>query len=283
MTRVILGLALLALGIALAVVSGLADVIGLSGSEAAEEEFGWKQIVGVAAGAVAAVVGLVLAITGRRHQRSENAIAATAGVESVEGAPSKEGANMATGRPEAATESAAGTDNETAVRRLFEEAWNEGNLEIAEELLHPNVVVHDPALPEEIRGVDGFKELVSTYRWAFPDLRFTIEDLFSTDDKVAYRWQSEGTHQGELRGLAPTGNHGSVTGINIDRFVDGKFAESWVQWDNLGLMQQLGAAPAPGSRGEWAGVQVQRLSVRAREASRRLRERRERRRGGTAQ
>ncbi len=168
------------------------------------------------------------------------------------------------------------TDNETAARRLVDEVWNKGNLSVVDELVHPDVVGHDPALPEEIRSPADLKQAVSMYRAAFPDLRFIVDELFSAGDKVVSRWHTEGTHTGELQGLAPTGKPGSVTGINIDRYVDGKIAESWTQWDNLGLMQQLGAAPARGSRGEKLGVQAQRLSVRAQETMKRLQERRQR-------
>lgn len=281
MTRTILALVLVALGVALAVVSGLADVIGLSGSEGAEEGFGWKQIVGVAVGAIAAAIGLLVAVTGGGGRQGKSSGVATPTSVPTEDTSVKEAAAMAREGPD--TAAATETNNEATVRRLFEEVWNKGSLDVADQLVLPEVVGHDPALPEEVRGVDGLKGLVSTYRRAFPDLRFTVEDLISSGDKVAYRWRSDGTHQGELQGLAPTGNHGSVTGINIDRFVDGKIAESWTQWDNLGLMQQLGAAPTPGSRGERAGIQVQRLSVQAREARKRLRERWQERREGTSQ
>ena len=184
--------------------------------------------------------------------------------------PTAEPASEPTAEP-----AALATDNEAAARRLIDELWNKGNLSVADEIVHPDVVGHDPALPEEIRSPSDLKQAVSGYRAAFPDLRFIIDDLFSAGDKVIYRWHTEGTHTGELQGLAPTGKSGSVTGINIDRFVDGKVAESWAQWDNLGLMQQLGAVPARGSRGEKLGVQAQRLSVRAQEARKRLQERRQ--------
>ena len=72
-------------------------------------------------------------------------------------------------------------------------------------------------------------------RAAFPDVRITVHDVIAAEDKVVLRWHSEGTHRGELAGLAPTGARGSVSGISIDRWKDGKVVESWSQWDNLGL------------------------------------------------
>ncbi len=100
------------------------------------------------------------------------------------------------------------------------------------------------------------------YRQAFPDLRLIIDDVIAADDNVVVRWHAEGTHRGELEGLAPTGTRASVTGIGIGRWEDGKLVEAWTEWDNLGLARQLGAAPPEGSVGEKIGVGVQRLAAR---------------------
>jgi predicted ester cyclase len=121
---------------------------------------------------------------------------------------------------------------------------------------------HDPATPpqmRDLRGPEMLKRTVSMYRAEFPDVRITVDDMIAADDKVVLRWHSEGTHRGELAGLAPTGAHGSVTGISIDRWNDGKIVEAWAEWDNLGLARQLGAAPPEGSVGEAIGMGLQRL------------------------
>lgn len=97
---------------------------------------------------------------------------------------------------------------------------------------------------------------------AFPDVRMIVDDVISSSDKVVLRWHSEGTHRGELSGLAPTGTRASVTGISIDRWKNGKVVEAWVEWDNLGLARQLGAAPPEGSMVEKLGTNVQRLMAR---------------------
>ena len=152
--------------------------------------------------------------------------------------------------------------NAAISRRLFEEAWNAGNLSVIDELVATDAVGHDPSLPEEIRGPEGLKRQISVYRAAFPDVQFTIEDEIAQGDKVALRWTARGTHRGELMGLAPTGKAAKVTGITIDKIADGKVVESWVEWDNLGLAQQIGAAPPPGSMGERIGKGVQRLTAR---------------------
>lgn len=113
-----------------------------------------------------------------------------------------------------------------------------------------------------LRGPEVLKRTVKMYRAAFPDVRITVDDVITADDKVVLRWHSEGTHRGELEGLAPTGVHGSVTGIGIDLWKDGKVVEAWTEWDNLGLARQLGAAPPEGSIGEKLGMRVQRLMAR---------------------
>jgi predicted ester cyclase len=84
------------------------------------------------------------------------------------------------------------------------------------------------------------------FRSAFPDLRIIIEDQVAEGDKVVTRWRGSGTHQGDLFGIAPTGNRVSLVGITINRIEGGKVAEEWQIFDALGMMQQLGAIPSPG-------------------------------------
>jgi steroid delta-isomerase-like uncharacterized protein len=169
-----------------------------------------------------------------------------------------------TGTDAAATGTAAQVDPAQGSRRLLEETFNEGNVALIDELVAPDAVNHDPAEPADMRALRGpeiFKRTVQMYRAAFPDLRITVDDVIATGDKVALRWHSEGSHRGELVGLAPTGARGSVTGISIDQWKDGKVVESWTEWDNLGLARQLGAAPAEGSMGEKLGKAIQRLAA----------------------
>lgn len=157
------------------------------------------------------------------------------------------------------------TDYETASRRLLEEGFNNGNLALADEFIAPDADNHDPATPPELRGLRGpevYKRTVNMYRAAFPDVRMVVDDAITADDKVVLRWHSEGTHRGELAGLAPTGARVSVTGISIDQWRDGKVVEAWVEWDNLGLGRQVGAAPPEGSMGEKLGMAMQKLMAR---------------------
>ena len=133
----------------------------------------------------------------------------------------------------------ANEQNEAVVRRTFD-AFNTGDTSVAEELVAEGAVAHDPAQPEEMTGPEGFRQTIELYRGAFPDLSFTVDEMFSDGDMVCTRWSTTGTHDGELMGIAPSGNRITSSGISIDRVENGKVAESWVQWDNLGLMQQLG-------------------------------------------
>jgi len=170
-----------------------------------------------------------------------------------------------TGADEAAPAAPGPGDLSEASRRLLEQSFNEGKVELIDQLVAPDAVNHDPAAPaqmRELRGPEVFKRTVSMYRAAFPDVRITVDDVIAADDKVVLRWHSEGTHRGELAGLAPTGARASVTGIGIDRWKDGKIVEAWTEWDNLGLARQLGAAPPEGSVGEKLGMGLQRLMAR---------------------
>jgi steroid delta-isomerase-like uncharacterized protein len=134
--------------------------------------------------------------------------------------------------------------NKAISRRVVEEIFNEGRLEAADELVTPDFVGHDPALPEPFRGPEGLKGQVDGYRAAFPNLRIAIEDEIAEGDRVVTRWSARGTHEAELFGIPATGRQTTVTGITIDRIADGRIVETWTNWDTLGLLQQLGAIPA---------------------------------------
>ena len=109
----------------------------------------------------------------------------------------------------------------------------------------PLIVGHDPASPEDIRGPDGVKEFASMFRNAFPDEQLSVEEQVVEGDMVVTRWIASGTHQGELMGIAPTGNRVTVAGTSVERVVDGKIEETWDNYDALGMMQQIGAIPSP--------------------------------------
>lgn len=138
-----------------------------------------------------------------------------------------------------------GEDLKAIARRETDEIFNKGNLDIIDEIISPDYVGHDPASPEPIRGHEGLKAMITGYRSAFPDISVTIEQQIAEGDTVVTRWTARGTHEGELFGIAPTGKQGTVTGISIERIVDGKVVEDHTNWDTFGLMQQIGAIPTP--------------------------------------
>jgi steroid delta-isomerase-like uncharacterized protein len=172
----------------------------------------------------------------------------------------------ATSSSKASAQAAAGTvDIADVSRRLVEEPFNTGSFELLDQFVAADCINHDPGTPAELRNLraaEQIKRTATMYRAAFPGVRMTVEDVIAAGDKVALRWHGQGTHRGELMGLAPTGARGSVTGIDIFLWKDGKVAESWTEWDNLGLARQLGAAPPEGSFGEKLGMRMQRLMAR---------------------
>ncbi|HEY4816501.1 MAG TPA: ester cyclase [Candidatus Acidoferrum sp.] len=130
--------------------------------------------------------------------------------------------------------------NKAVIRRLFEEVWNQGNLSVADELFAPNYTHHDPSTPDFGRGPESEKKRASLYRTAFPDFRITVEDILADGNAVMARWSCRGTHKGDLNGIAPTGRQFAISGLSVGRLANGKIVEGWVNWDALGLMQQLG-------------------------------------------
>jgi predicted ester cyclase len=133
----------------------------------------------------------------------------------------------------------------TIARRVIEEIFSEGRHEVADEIISPDFIGYDAALPEPNRGIEGIKQSAAGYRAAFPDLTLSVDQQVAEGDTVVTRWTGRGTHEGDLFGIAPTGKQTTVTGISIDRIVDGKVVEDHTNWDTFGLMQQLGAIPSP--------------------------------------
>ena len=134
--------------------------------------------------------------------------------------------------------------NKAVVRRFIEEASG-GNLAVVDELVAPGFVFHNPADPGVGSGPDGMRRWLAGNREAFPDFRFTIEDQIAEGTKVVTRLTGRGTHQGEAFGAPATGKPVTITAIFIDEVADGKLVGHWDEADILGVMQQLGAPPAP--------------------------------------
>jgi steroid delta-isomerase-like uncharacterized protein len=135
-------------------------------------------------------------------------------------------------------------ENKAIVRRFWG-VWEEGNIDLVDELLAPDYINHTPASPDQPTGPEGVKGVVAMFRSAIPDLRVVIEDMIAEGDKVVVRYTLEGTHEGELFGVPPTGQRLSIKSIAVERVSDGKIREHWRVTDSLDMMQQLGVIPAP--------------------------------------
>lgn len=138
------------------------------------------------------------------------------------------------------------TDVKSIVRRLYEEVWNKRRFEIASQLISPSHALNETHLGGSAVGPEAYKRAVTQYIAAFPDLRFSVEDIISEKDKVVVSWTITGTHKREFRGIAATNKKISFEGITINYVADGKIMDSVVSMDYFGLLEQLGVVTEPG-------------------------------------
>jgi predicted ester cyclase len=131
-------------------------------------------------------------------------------------------------------------------RRVLLELWGGGKLEVADELYAPDYVDHVGRGPEASRviGPEGIKQAVTLFRRAFPDLSYAVEEEMAERDLVWTRASAKGTFKGPFLGAAPTDNSVRYTGMDLNRIAGGKIVESWVNYDALALLQQVGLVPA---------------------------------------
>ena len=136
-------------------------------------------------------------------------------------------------------------DPHTLIHRWFDEVWNQGREETVDELYAPNGICH--GLGEggaDVCGPAGFKVFWRNMRSALPDVEIRIEDTLVDGNKAVVRVVLEGTHLGDGLGLPPTGRRVFITGIVIVSVAGGQVSEAWNSWDQLGLLQQIGAIPS---------------------------------------
>jgi steroid delta-isomerase-like uncharacterized protein len=132
--------------------------------------------------------------------------------------------------------------NKAIVRRYFEQVFNEKQHDLAEEFLAESIELHGSGL---VPGLEVVKQWLTGFATSFPDAQMIIEDVVAEGNRVVARITFKGTHHGELQGIPATGKMVNMPGITIFRMDNGKIVEGWIVNDNLGLMQQLGAIPAP--------------------------------------
>ncbi len=129
-------------------------------------------------------------------------------------------------------------ENVERVRVFFEDTFCQNNIRMLQSTHSETHISHLPS--GDYYGPEGVRIDIAGYLEAFPDLRIELEDAFDAGESVAYRFKATGTHLGAFLGFAPTGRKVNIEGLGIDRFEDGRFVERWVQFDSLGLLQQMG-------------------------------------------
>jgi predicted ester cyclase len=126
----------------------------------------------------------------------------------------------------------------------YEQNWidglNRGDVSVADDIFRPDCVIHINGGPERDLSLNHFKQMISGFLTAFPDLHFTIEDQLTSGEKVSTRWTAKGTNTGPLSDMKPTGKKIAIEGLIIDHLVNGKVAKRWELWDQMAMMQQLG-------------------------------------------
>ena len=135
-------------------------------------------------------------------------------------------------------------ENKAIMRRGMEEVVSGGNLDLIDELVSPDFVDHNP-LPGVSPDREGLKRSIAMLREGFPDIGTKVGDFISEGEKVVAHYTLSGTHEGEFMGVPPTSREVEWSAIIIFRIVDGQIREQWLEQDQLGLLQQLGAFSTP--------------------------------------
>ena len=132
--------------------------------------------------------------------------------------------------------------NKAIARRDYEDVWNNRNLAAIDDLFEMDSLRHGTGES----GNERYRQEVTMYTNAFPDLHFAVEDVIAEGDRVVVRWVATGTHRGDLPNVPATGKQVTVAGMSISTVRNGKIVEKSGNWDALGLMQQLGVIPSEG-------------------------------------
>jgi steroid delta-isomerase-like uncharacterized protein len=133
-------------------------------------------------------------------------------------------------------------DNTELMRRWFNEVWNEGNTKTIHELLAPDAIgIGELENGRPLRGPAEFVPFVERIRGAFPDINIVMQDLFGAGNKVVVRWSAKMTHRGDHLGMPASGKKVQMTGITIAQIENGQIIKGWDNWDQLGMLKQIGA------------------------------------------
>jgi steroid delta-isomerase-like uncharacterized protein len=146
-------------------------------------------------------------------------------------------------------------DNKAVIRRLYNDVWNKRNLAAIDEIISPSHALYEPDAYDSRVGPAAYRATAERFLRGIPDLRFTVQEVISEGNKFVVVWVVTGTHQGEFYGVPATNKKLSLEGITIHQIKNGKIFDSYVSWDELGMMRQVGAVPprqkttAGGARG----------------------------------
>jgi len=139
--------------------------------------------------------------------------------------------------------------NKATARRWSEDLWGRGNLAVADEIIAPDYVRHDPGDPFPARGPEDVKRIVTMLRTTLPDFKIEVEAIIAEGDMVVSRYTATATDTKGYMGMPSTGKTIRTSAIQIFRFANGKIVESWAARDDLGTLRQLGHLPALAARG----------------------------------
>jgi steroid delta-isomerase-like uncharacterized protein len=135
------------------------------------------------------------------------------------------------------------SNNKGVVLRLwYDELWDKWNLSAADELFSDDYGLHLPGVPTAL-DAQATKQVVAMFSASFPDLKHTVDEMIAEGDTVAARWTVRGTHRGEFQGIPASGKQVTLSGNTVHHLKDGKLSETWLSFDNMELLQQLGAVP----------------------------------------
>ena len=134
------------------------------------------------------------------------------------------------------------TTPDAVLRRLIDEGFTGGRLEVADELIDPAIVEHQDYGPEHAPGAEGVKAVIASLKRAFSDFHLAIEDLVVDGDTAWLRMVATGTNDGSFMGHPPTGRPIRIDVIDVVRVRDGRITEHWGVPDRLGVLRQLGLA-----------------------------------------
>jgi steroid delta-isomerase-like uncharacterized protein len=133
--------------------------------------------------------------------------------------------------------------NEELALGLIRDVWNGGDVDSYPLYVHPDVVTHLAGYPEPFRGIDAVMAWARRYQAAFPDIQIEVDELLVDGERVMVRWTSRQTHKGAYVGISATGKQASINALQLLHFDAGKVRETWIMFDSLGVLQQLGVFP----------------------------------------